>query len=70
MTWPSEEADNKALKDREAVRIVTVERCPNKHIFGCRSTEVGVLITPQIETVQSEPAVTRVLESAKITYES
>ena len=69
-TWPSDEADNKALNDRDAVRIVTVERCPNRHIFGCRSTDVGVVITAQIEMVQSEPAVTRVLESAKMTYES
>lgn len=69
-TWPSEDADKSALKDLETANIVTAERWPKKQAFGCKSTDLAVEATDHIEIVQSVPAVMRVLESAKIAYES
>ncbi len=66
-TWPSEEADSKALKDRDTANTVTADLWPKRQAVGCRSTELGVVITAQIDIVQSDPAVTRVLESANRT---
>ena len=66
-TCPSDEADIRALKDRDTASIVTADLCPNKQVFGSKSTALGVITSPQTEIVQSEPAVTRVFESANRT---
>lgn len=59
-----------ALNDFETASIVKERLCPNKHFFGCKSTDLEVEITAQTETVQSAPAVMRVFESAKSAHES
>ncbi len=66
-TFPSEDADRRALKDLDTANMVTADLWPNRQILGCKSTESVVVTTVQTEIVQSEPAVTRVLESANKT---
>ena len=69
-TWPSEEADNKALNALETARLVTEALWPKRQAFGCKSTALEVDIRAQTEIVQSVPAEIRVRESAKSAYES
>lgn len=44
--------------------------CPNREVFGARSTVLFPDWTVQTETEQSIPAVTRVLESTKAAADS
>jgi len=50
--------------------VLTEVLCANRQTLGCKSTDFEVDTTVQTEMVQSAPAVTRVLESAKRAEES
>jgi hypothetical protein len=70
MIWPSLDADSRALKERDTASTVTGARWPKSDPIGCKSTALEVAVTVHKDIVQSAPQVTRVLESAKLAWES
>jgi hypothetical protein len=67
---PSEDADNIVLKDLDTARCITGERCPKSERFGTRSTTFEEATIVHTDIIQSIPAVTSVVESAKMVVES